>query len=112
MRKLLYAIARPLLPVRLASRLHLAAQLARIGVDIKRIPTPCMQELADDVMTTAKSIAALSGQRWREVITDRLADEATDIAMVLSGTYQYTGITREYGNRIKSILTKHGVRVS
>jgi hypothetical protein len=64
MRRLFYAIARPLLPVRLKSRLYLADRLARIGVDVKRIPTPCMQELADDVITTVKSIAALSGQRW------------------------------------------------
>lgn len=112
MRKLLYAIARPLLPVRLTSRLYLADRLAGFGVDVRRIPTPCMQELANDVITAAKKMATLSGQRWREVITDRLAAEARDIAMVMNGTYDYGGTAREYGNRIRSILKKHGVRLS
>ena len=111
MRKLLYAIARPLLPVRLTCRLYLADRLARLGVDVRRIPMPCMQELAGDVIATTKSIARLSGQAWREIINDRLADEARDIAMVLKGTYEYGGITSEYGNRIRSILRKYGVHV-
>jgi hypothetical protein len=31
--------------------------------------------------------------------------------MVPNGTYQYDGVTREYGHRISSILKKHGVRL-
>jgi hypothetical protein len=72
-------------PIQTSSRIYLAQQLGRYGIETGRIPEACMQELADYAVSTAKSLASFKGESWRAGITDSLDGHAGNIAEILSG---------------------------
>jgi hypothetical protein len=111
MRKLFNVIAGFVVPIRITSRLYLADRLAHYGVDIKRLPESCLQELADDIVRTTRSVAALSRKGWREIVTDHLEGAAVSIARLLLGEPLLNSPFTEYIDHFAKIIRKHGVFV-
>ena len=109
--KLLHGIAEFILPSRTTSRLYLADRLAHCGVDVKRLPRACLQELADDIMRDTRSVAALSGKSRREIAQIHLDGAATNIARQLLGKPPLEPTPTEYLDYFSAIVRKHGVSV-
>ena len=109
MRKLVNVIAGLLIPIRVTSRLYLADRLGRYGVDVARITQPCLQELADDVLVTTRSIAALSRKNWREIVTDHLDGAAVNFTSLLLDGPEDGDMPAEYREHFAEIFRRHGV---
>lgn len=111
MRKLLNAIAGFAIPIRITSRLYLADRLAHYGVEVKRLPDACLQELADDIMETVRPVAAATHRSWREIVTFHLDRAALDIARQLLGESPLDPSLTAYLDHFAAIMRRHGVSV-
>jgi hypothetical protein len=107
---LLKAVIGLLTPIRITSRLYLIDQLRRFGADVNKIPEPCLQELADEIVRTTKSIAAMSHCGWREIITDQVEGSAVNLSRILDGSFYNDPISLEYKEHFAKILDKYNVR--
>jgi len=60
-------------------------ELKRRGVDVKAIPDPCLQQLADGAVEARRNLAKMSRSHWREEVIDALEGEATILAYIIEG---------------------------
>ena|SRR5438067_12595161 len=105
---LLAVLAGLLAPIRITSRLYLADQLARSGVDLKRWPESCLQELADHSVEITKTRSKFWRQSWRAEVVEDLELQALLIRTALGFVEAPEGL---YPNDIAEILLSYGIPV-
>ena len=83
-----------LLPIRMTSRLYLAQALRRYGVDLDRIPPPCIQALADKSVDLTKTIALMERKPWRHRVVSDLDGMAGNVSNLMLRKVPYDRASR------------------
>jgi hypothetical protein len=99
-----------LLPIRFTSRIYLAKQLRKQGIDTAKIPDACMQEMADIAVSLNKFEAGMTNAASRTLVPKSLESQAAVIADILDNT-PMDGVWSEYATPFRDILNRHGVKV-
>ena len=96
-------------PIR--TRIRLMEELKRRGVDVKAIPDPCLQQLADGAVEARRNLAKMSRSHWREEVIDALEGEATILAYIIEGAAEerLKLQTGSFDGR-RAILARYGVK--
>lgn len=94
-----------IVPLRWTSRLYLEQQLRENGIDPSRLPRPCLQELADDVIAHAREDANV----WRANVRAQVVQFTEGQAILIAQVLQGTASGGDTNDRIRSVLRKHGV---
>lgn len=84
-RAVLATILGIVMPIGYSGKLYLVRELQRFGVDTSPFPEPCLQRLADSIISTCKFISKLRGRAWRSEITGAIEGAALLIANHISG---------------------------
>lgn len=112
LRLLILALIGRLMPVTYSGRRYFRRALQQNGVDISKIPNPCLDELADQAIRQGKSIAALAGRNLQTSVVQAIDGQAVGVAIVLDPPADAASwFSADSRLRYASVLEKHGVTV-
>lgn len=112
LRILLWTLVGWLVPIRYSGRRLLRLELLNNGVDIQKIPSACLDELAEQAIRTGKNIALLRGGNIRNEVVGQIEGEAVAIALILiPPNREIDRVDQDYRRRFVPILERHGVQV-
>jgi hypothetical protein len=99
-----------LLPIRFTGRHYLAKQLRMQGVDTRKIPDACMQEMADIAISQHRIVGEMTNKEWRTQVPQALEHQAVVIAEIFENV-PMVGVMSDYASQFREVLNRHGVRV-
>lgn len=102
-------------PVTVSGKILLRNTLVQEGVDVSQIPDQCLQDITDHVVKMTKLTRELSNpmnRGWHEDVVNGIVTEARIVARLINGGIDKLGLHDTLLERTKTILGRHGVRLS